>query len=375
MRDDGRDGLLARVVAASAVAPAAPTLQGTESLAAGGDAQRSTEAFAEEARTLREILEEPRQPPQPLIEGLLAYGITVIGADSFAGKSTLAYELAVALTSGTPALETFGVASPKRVLYVAGEQGPERHEYGLAFAAATRSAGGWHDRLVFRYLHAFDLSKPEHLKWMLGEIRRMNADVVILDSKTSLFGGVDENDALDSRRTVREPLQRLVREGVDVVLLHHAPKTLRDYVPTHANELLRGSGDLAAMASQVLGLWRHRSGRTKLLRANRFGEDAPLMLVPRYSGEGKQRVMSFQHGGPWAEGGSATRDVGTPAAHRAIADQRAVVEIIERRGALPRSEIERLLGWKRDRAHRALKAAGCTRRGNGPAVRWSLPGE
>lgn len=180
------------------------------------------------AVTLDELLALDIQPREMVVEPWLpAQGLAMIYAPRGTGKTYLSLAVAYAIASGADLL-SWRVPSPRRVLYLDGEM--------PAVSMRERLA-----RLVRAESHA--PASPDHLRIVTPDLQngpmpdlgtasgRMavdalvaDAEVVIVDSVSTLCGVADENDA-----AAWMPLQRwaldLRRSGRSVVLIHHAGKT------------------------------------------------------------------------------------------------------------------------------------------------------
>jgi hypothetical protein len=197
--------------------------------------------------------------------------LTLLSAYAKVGKSTLAYELTMAVLRGEPYL---GYTTRKgRVLILAVEEHPDDIE----------------DRLVEFGLQPSDKIRvwPARVKpWMLADIGRYITDhqiqMVVLDSLSSYWKPESENSNTDIHEWIVE-LQDLAREtGAAVLIICHDRKGGGQY-----GEQVRGGGDLLAQVDQALLLGRGRNlpvHQRVLETVGRFRE-TPRKLLLDYTGE------------------------------------------------------------------------------------------
>jgi hypothetical protein len=223
-------------------------------------------------------LDAPDPARRWLVERLWARaGVGIIGGAPKCGKSWLGLELAVAVTSGTPCLDTFAVAEPGSALvYMAEDAAP---------AVRARLAGLCRHRGVdLAALPLFvitapsvrlDLPRDQHR--LAATVQRVAPRLLLLDPFVRLHR-INENQASEVAPVLgylRE-LQRAYDLAVAVV--HHARK---HGSPSPGGQSLRGSGDFFAWVDSALFLRRHRQQLVLSIehRAASAPEPVPLALV------------------------------------------------------------------------------------------------
>lgn len=207
-----------------------------------------------------------------LWHGYLAPGFTTLLTSQWkAGKTTL---LSVLLDRRRAGGELAGRAVTAGKSVVVSEE-PQAH-WGLR---ARKLAFG--DRVSF-LCQPFK-GKPSRDEWLglidyLAALRRKAAlDLAVIDSLAVFLPGRDENNAGVMLEALM-PLQRLTRQGLSVLALHHPPK--RETAPGRA---ARGSGALSGFADILVEMSSLPQAaaddrRRRLLAYSRFAE-TPRHLV------------------------------------------------------------------------------------------------
>lgn len=212
-------------------------------------------AFA--ARELSEIIANPMPDPVMLVEGLVeAVAINMVAGPAYAGKSTIGLDLALSVSAGLPVFSKFMVNGPVSVAYIYGEQGEARWEKRLReivtfreVALDTRPARLW---LVNG--RGLRFNQPPVMSGFLAWCKEHEVGLVIFDPLSTLFPSNDENAASDVVRQARAPLEVLVSAGMTVIVTHHSTKGMGRDESARAGDLVRGSGDLQAMTSSIIGV-------------------------------------------------------------------------------------------------------------------------
>lgn len=166
-----------------------------------------------------ELLAEPDEPDDPLIEGLVECGsfVAVVGPAK-AAKSFFALEAATCLATGR---DVFGrKAKRQRVYYANIEVSRKRCKKRLraicdAFGISPDELRGW---------LAIDNLRGQTATWehCLAEAKRTKAQVVIIDPFYQIFKGkeTDEGDCL----LAVEEMKRFLAAGHSLFVVFHAPK-------------------------------------------------------------------------------------------------------------------------------------------------------
>jgi len=197
-----------------------------------------------------------------------ASGVGVLGGMPKTFKTWLATELALAVSSGMPALGRFAAKVKGPVLFFAAEDDPPAMR--ARFDAVARARGiRLADVPVFLLdLVALRLDDPTHVARLGRTVEKKGARLLILDPFVRV-ARVDENSAQEVS-AVLGALRALQRQhDVAVLLVHH----MRKSPSPHPGQQLRGSGDFAAWVDSGLYLVRH--GTDLVLCAEHRGAPAP----------------------------------------------------------------------------------------------------
>ncbi len=178
-----------------------------------------------------------------IVEGgvLTEHSKTIVYGEPGTGKTFLGLQLAHAISSGTPFLDYFNVPTPKKVLYLSGENqfddlktrienyDNEFHFHDDVFIYSTFELNFVHDEAVNRLRECIEENK---------------IDVVIIDP-LYIFAMVDEAKLLDVV-SIEIALNKLIEDlQVSLVLLHHPTKdsyNMRGDEIDKGMNALRGAG-------------------------------------------------------------------------------------------------------------------------------------
>jgi hypothetical protein len=182
-----------------------------------------------------------------LIEGLLPEGINFIAALPGVGKSWFALSVCKALATGKPFLGRFRVPDPVPSIYMVPECGE------LSFRKRLDILAMPDENFFVRTLKdgpALKLNDPR-----LHDAVRELRPVIVLDSAIRFNDNADENNAAGNR-VFADSIFKLVHAGARGVLAnHHSTKASGRRGATMTLEnMMRGTGDLAATADAVYGL-------------------------------------------------------------------------------------------------------------------------
>ena len=231
---------------------------------------------------IRRHSKEPFTFPPSLVKGLLPRnGIAFIGGQSGAGKTFIAIDLAVALTTG----QTFFGRKVKEkvgVMFIAGE-GAETIQPRLTVACMARNV----ERLLPISWTATipDFTKPDEVRAFIAKLKREAAwmqenhgvrmGAIVIDTLSAVFNMQDENDNSEAARIIRA--LKVIGEALDVLLIpiHHYGKG--------AETGLRGASAWRAGCDAVLSITADRnqltgvvSGHSLWLAKSRVGEEGSV---------------------------------------------------------------------------------------------------
>jgi len=241
--------------------------------------------------TIKEILSLKVKEPSWLIPNLLPEGFSILGGKPKIGKSWLALQIALSCAQ-----------MGKRVAYFALEDSPGRLQKRLK-TLGLENPEGLPEDLIFFY---FEL--PRIGKGAVKEIRRCieehSPELIIIDPWAKIKPQVKGKDLFLEEYRALEVLKELVKEGSNILLIHHARKTQSE---DPIDEILGSTGQ-TAVVDNILVLKRGRGDKT-----------AVLHLILR-DFEGADLGLRFENG--WKLEGSAKEVM-------LAEEQRKIVEAIK----------------------------------------------
>jgi len=210
------------------------------------------------------LLEAARHGIQP-IPWLMPLWLTIddvaiLAGAAYSGKSTTAYALAYAISSGTPWLG-LQPASIGPVLIIDEEQGPR---------TATRlllRMGNPNPNLLLYSANSLRLDSSESTATLEEIISDHQPKLIILDSIQQLFGATEENSATDTGLVYKTLFSWRDRFHCAILLIHHRNKT--GTIQRELIELVRGSSTHGTQASTVWLLARVAQDTSDLKQAKR----------------------------------------------------------------------------------------------------------
>jgi hypothetical protein len=198
----------------------------------------------------RNIAQMEQGPMAMVIDGVLQEGITFIGASAGDGKTLIALSMSRAIVLGLPlfGISDFKVATPRNVIYLIPESADKPFRTRcLAFRLPQD------DRFLSRTISSglpLSLDNP-----MLLEAVRQTKAVVFLDTVSRFITSSDENSSAQNRVLVDNIIALRAAGSPCVVVLHHAKKSAKENAEVMTLEnMLRGTGDYAAMCDTVYGI-------------------------------------------------------------------------------------------------------------------------
>ena len=244
-------------------------------------------------KQFKKVSELPEGDVPWLIKGLLPEGTIFFGALSGHGKTLLGLSLARALTTGRPMFGQFEVPEQIPVLYLIPESS------GRAFKNRVLKFRIPDDENKFLCRTLSDgptlLLDDPYIREAVKDLK----PVVVLDTAIRFSQAKDENDAIQNQRLCNDIIALRVAGARSVVGVHHSTKASAKEEMTLEN-ILRGTGDLGAMADAVYGLRRdevlYDEGRgplemnAKCVKPRDFDPPLPFRLAAKYkAGDGSIR--------------------------------------------------------------------------------------
>lgn len=202
--------------------------------------------------SVADLYEETIKPPRWLVKNIWTEGsVGFIAGAPKSYKSWFSLDLAVSMATGMPFLNnpSFGViGGKKRVLYIAEEDGVslirERLDYIVDAKDPHLNPDGWcqpvkrNGRLVLQrnlpreemslYMHVrkgFVLSDKGWQDWLEKMVVDHELDMVIIDTLSTVAGGVDIDKSSELMNKILNPLKAINRNTqVAIALVHHNRK-------------------------------------------------------------------------------------------------------------------------------------------------------
>lgn len=285
-------------------------------------------------------------PVEWLVEGLLLKnGAAILGGAPKAGKSFLALDLCVAVSSGTTVASYFNVAAACPVTLLCAED--PNPVLAARLTALARSRSKAIGDLPIEVIVEPTVRLPEALPRLAATLARSHPGLLLLDPLIRLHRA-DENSATEMA-VVLDGLRDLARAAHTAILLvHHARKA---HSGTSPGAGLRGSSDLAAFGDSNLYLRRLADTRLEL-RIEHRAAACPDPLHLRLCVDAAGSVARFEA----QENTSAAQD---PSASRVLA------LLQQSQNPLSTSALRTKLGVRNQTVSAALRtllADGCVER-------------
>jgi len=310
-----------------------------------------------------------------LINGFLPEGTTLIGALPGEGKTLLGLSIAKALTTQRNLFGQAGFDVPVivPVIYLIPES------CARAFRKRCEKFHIPDDRAKFICRTISEGSTLLLDNPALMEAVRIMKPVVFLDTAIRFSQSTDENAAAQNKLLADNIIALRQAGAISVIALHHSTKAMREQEMTLEN-VLRGTGDLAAMADAVYGLRRDDG----LYDQGRGPNEINVLCVkPRdFTPPMPFRIAATRRTSPSAIGLTLgiesiidrTGDFEVRAADTTQAQQTdTLVELIKRYPDISLDDLTKQTGIKKWRVQTMLKESGWHRpRGNskGGSSRW-----
>ena len=218
-----------------------------------------------------ELLTLEIQPPRVIVPGLLHEGLNLLGGRPKLGKSWLALQIALAVSTGGKVFGQDVERGP--VLYLALEDNEARLKTRMI-------AQGWTQAAQVDFHLTWPLLAEGGLDelWRVMEERQYR--LVVIDTASRFMGGkLDQMDPGATNDAFGAVQQAALASHAAALMLDHHRKT-SDYQPDPVDDLL-GSTGKAAPADAVLGLYRQRgqSEATLMITGRDLVESGDLALT------------------------------------------------------------------------------------------------
>ncbi len=313
-------------------------------------AEKEPPSITEDAPTFfaRELDEDDAE--DWLIPGLVPReSVTFLAGLPKVMKTFILCEMAIAVASGRPAFGHFRVVKGRVLLFL--EEDSRRRIAQRLWALAR--GHGIDPRLldiriaVMSGLRLDDRAWVARLDRELGEHRPIFVGIDAL----SRVHSSDENDRSSMRAVTTAVSGLVVRHKCSLEIVHHYRKPAMGDEARRPGDLMRGTGDLHALARSVIGISRPDKGGHLVIEAEgNYGSVPPFSveLVEGTNLYGK-RTLSLRH-------------VGTASDARTAADDQRVLEALEREPMSTNALCAVELGVPRDRIRAAVRRLAQARR-------------
>ena len=179
-----------------------------------------------------------------------------------AGKTTLTLNVGLSASVGQAFSVLVEAGKYRKVLFVDGETRAARLQTDLRWLMKDFTEA--QKLLVKENFHvicdaeikdqSLSLTNPEHFAALQNEVNRIKPDLIILDTKASLFHVFNENDNGESERRVWMPLKKMARQSEATILVtHHIGKRQSEEGNT-PDKMYLGRGD-SASAGAARAVW------------------------------------------------------------------------------------------------------------------------
>jgi len=256
--------------------------------------------------TLKEILNLKVKKPSWIIPNLLPEGFSILGGKPKIGKSWLA--LQIALTC---------VQMGKRVVYFALEDTPGRLQKRLK-VLGIENTEALPDLIVFSF--ELDRIGKGAIKEIRNCIQELSPELIIIDPWVKLKPQLKGKDLFLEEYRALEVLKDLTKEGVSILVIHHARKTQGE---DPVDEILGSTGQ-TAVVDNILVLKRGRGDKTAVLHLilrDFEGADIGLRFENGWKLEGSAKeVMLAEEQRKIVEAIKSLENIGEKATPKAIAE-------------------------------------------------------
>ena len=229
--------------------------------------------------------------PEPIpwmVPGWFSQGERIIIAGEWStGKSVVALELALALSTSSSFLSLIGVeGGPYRVLYVDEENGTALAKKRMRQMMAGKGTKPDEARTMpLRYLskNGLSFSTDRGQIAFRRDVDRFRPDVIVLDSVIRFFDGDNENDNSQWSRFITKHVMPYNSQGIAFVILDHVRKPSNGKPGTDGDmgQRIRGASDKPGSVDEVWCIAgdRHTNKRTMTHERTRWDEYQPALQL------------------------------------------------------------------------------------------------
>lgn len=215
--------------------------------------QKKKLGWSFKSENMADLLARPTPVISWLIESLwVDKSRGLIAGNPGVGKTWLALEMLLSVSSGSPCLGTYAVQQGPTLL-VEEESSPDNLARRVHCMARGRGLSGV-DLIHFHHITRQFVKIPKHEKELIAFIKRYSIKLVVFDSLRR-FHGVDENSS-EKMQPILDSFGRInVETGASVALIHHLSKLPNERGPRKpVFERMRGTSDLWAWRDCIIGM-------------------------------------------------------------------------------------------------------------------------
>jgi hypothetical protein len=220
--------------------------------------------------TVAELLDTEFPEPRWAIPGLIPEGLTLLGGRPKVGKSWLAMQMAHAIGTGGM---FFGQKVERgNVLYIALEDGPRRLQDRIKKHSIPRDA-----QLTFE--RAWAPLQEEGMTQLFEEIIKNDYRLVVVDTLTRAFRGLDQNDQpqIDA---VMSNIQRMCTDHHLAMIFNDHTTKPKGFMGDPIDDIMNSTVK-TAVSDQVLALYKTQGAATATLKG-RGRDTVEIDLVLRW---------------------------------------------------------------------------------------------
>lgn len=206
--------------------------------------------------TADELLSTSFPDPPWAVPDLVPVGLTLLAGRPKVGKSWLALQIAIAASCGGKVLDRDVL--PRKVLYVALEDGPRRLKNRL------QKLGGVKSGATLNFVTSWRCLQQGGLEDLERAITREGYTLVVLDTLARALGAADQGDLADMTVLVGGLQELAMRHDVTVLVVDHHRKP----AGTEADPIddVIGSSAKSAVCDAALGLYKEQGKRGATLK-------------------------------------------------------------------------------------------------------------
>lgn len=225
------------------------------------------------ALSIHDLLSRSIDPPPPLVHGLVDGGTGVlIAGPPNVGKSWLAFDLALAVATGTPYLGYQTEQAPVLVIDEEGTEWGDQSRFRMMVEGREISKTG-DIPLHLAIGRRFKLDSPRGIDAVRRMCERYRPKMIIIDSLVRVTTG-DENRSRDMEQFFAIAKTIMRNTGAAIVFIHHVRKASKDD-SLDLGDLIRGSSEIRAFFDTILIAQENQDGVEVHVNKQRWRKKQP----------------------------------------------------------------------------------------------------